>query len=93
MPYLQGLKVDPADQMADGRPFRDINEFKQLLLKDKDQIARALATRLVTYATGAAPQAADQPEIDALVRAVKDRDYGLRALVHQVVGSELFRRK
>ena len=58
-----------------------------------DQIARALATRLVTYATGAAPQAADQPEIDALVRTIKERDYGLRTLVHEVARSELFRRK
>src|SRR5207248_10760429 len=28
MPYLQGPKVDPADVLADGRPFADIDELK-----------------------------------------------------------------
>ncbi len=93
MPYLQGKKVDPADVLPDGQRFRNIDEFKQLLLKDKDQIARALAGRLVTYATGAAVQTADQPEIEAIVRRIRDRDYGLRTLVHEIVQSELFRRK
>ena len=93
MPYLQGPKVDPADVMADGQKFRDIDEFKQLLLKDKDQLARALTEKLVTYATGAAPQLGDQKEIDAIVGRIRERDYGTRALVHEVVQSRLFLHK
>jgi mono/diheme cytochrome c family protein len=93
MPYLQGPKVDPADVLADGRKFRDIDEFKQLLLKDREQIARNLAERLVTYATGAAPQLGDQKEIDAIVRNAAAKDFGLRALVHEVVGSRVFLHK
>ena len=53
MPYLKGQKVDPADVMPDGEQFENIDEFKQLLLKDKDQLARALTEKLLTYATGA----------------------------------------
>src|SRR5262249_34835089 len=34
MRYYQGPKVDPADVLPDGRKFRDIDELKQLLLKD-----------------------------------------------------------
>jgi mono/diheme cytochrome c family protein len=93
MPYLQGKKVDPADVLPDGRKFRDIDEFKQLLLSDKDQLARALTERLVTYATGAAPRPADRDEIDAIVRKIRDRDYGLRTLVHEIVQSKLFQSK
>jgi cytochrome c553 len=93
MPYLQGPKVDPADVTADGQKFRDIDEFKQLLLKDKDQLARALTEKLVTYATGAAPQPGDQKEIDAIVGRIRERDYGTRALVHEVVQSRLFLHK
>src|SRR5262249_25809279 len=40
MPYLKGPKVDAAGVLADGRRFRNIEEFKQLLLRDKDQLAR-----------------------------------------------------
>lgn len=93
MPYLQGKKVDPADEMPDGQRFRDVDEFKQLLLKERDQIARALTTRLVTYATGATVQASDQPEIEAIVARIRDRDYGLRTLVHEVVQSTMFQNK
>jgi hypothetical protein len=90
MPYLQGPKVDPADVMADGQKFRDIDEFKQILLKDRDQLARNLTERLVTYATGAAPQPGDQKEIEAIVANVRGKNYGLRSLVHEIVQSRTF---
>jgi hypothetical protein len=93
MHYLQGPKVDPADVLEDGRRFADIDEFRQLLLKDRDQIARALTRRLVTYATGATTREADLPEIEAIVARARERDYGLRTLVHEVVRSRLFQTK
>jgi hypothetical protein len=93
MPYLQGPKVDPADVLADGRKFQGIDEFKQLLLKDKDQVARNLTERLVTYATGAAPQMGDQKEIEAIVGRIRDKNYALRSLVHEIVQSRLFLHK
>jgi hypothetical protein len=93
MRYLNGPAVDPADVLPDGRKFKNIDEFKQLLLADKDQLARALAEKLVAYGTGMAPTAGDQPEIEAIVAAVRDKNYGLRALVHEVVQSKVFRNK
>ena len=93
MPYLEGPKVDPADELPDGRHFSNIDELKQLLLEDKDQIARALTVKLLTYGTGGAPQSADQPQIEAIVGKAREKDYGLRSLIHEIVQSELFRRK
>jgi mono/diheme cytochrome c family protein len=93
MPYRMGLTVDPSDVMPDGSKFKDIDEFKQLLLKDKDQLARALAEKLLTYATGAAPEATDKAEIEAIVRKIRERNYGLRTLVHEVVQSGVFQTK
>jgi hypothetical protein len=93
MPYLQGPKVDPAAVLADGRAFQNIDEFKQLLLQDKDQFARSLTAKLVTYATGGPPAPADRPQIDAIVGKVGEKGDGLRSLVHEIVQSELFRRK
>src|SRR5947199_8283330 len=43
MRYKKGPAVDPADVLPDGRRFRDIDEYKQLLLADKDHLTRALA--------------------------------------------------
>ncbi len=93
MPYRMGAKVDPSDVMPDGSKFTNIDEFKQLLLKDKDQLARALAEKLLTYATGAAPEATDKPEIEAIVKRAREKNYGFRTLVHEVVQSKMFQTK
>jgi len=93
MMYNQGKPVDPADQLADGQKFRNIDEFKQLLLKDKDQLTRALAVQLMTYATGGTPLPSDQAEIEAIVSRVKEKQYGFRTLVHEVVLNKLFQTK
>lgn len=92
MPYHEGKAVDPAD-VFEGEKFADIDGLKKLLLKDKDRIARALTTKLVTYATGAAPTATDKRAVDEIVKRCRDKGYGLRAMVHEVVQSELFREK
>jgi mono/diheme cytochrome c family protein len=93
MPYRNGKPVDPSDVMPDGQKFKNIDELRQILLKDRDQLARALTVRLATYATGAAPTEGDRNEIEAIVRSVREKGYGLRSLVHAIVQSELFRSK
>ncbi len=93
MPYLKGKKVDPADVTADGERFENIDQFKQILLRDKPQLARALTTKLITYATGRAPQASDREAVEAIVAKIGAKDYGLRSLIHEIVQSELFRNK
>jgi Protein of unknown function (DUF1588)/Protein of unknown function (DUF1585) len=92
MPYHRGKKVDPTD-VFEGQPFQNVDEFKQLLLKDKDQLARALTEKLLTYATGGAPEAADKAEIEAIVRKVREKNYGFRTLVHEIVQSKVFQTK
>lgn len=93
MPYLKGKKVDPADVTADGEPFKNIDEFKQLLLRDKPRLARALATKLIAYATGRAPQPSDREAVEAIVAKAGAKNFGLRTLVHELVQSDLFRNK
>lgn len=93
MRYKRGPDVDAGDVLPDGRRFRDIDEYKELLLKDKDQLARGLAEKLLTYATGSAPAKADGPEIDAIVKKAREKDYGFRTLVHEIVQSKVFQEK
>jgi len=93
MRYRKGLLVDAADVLPDGQKFRNIDEFKQVLLRDKDQLARALAEKLLSYATGAAPAKSDKPEIEAIVAKIRDKDFGLRTLVHEIVQSKAFQSK
>lgn len=93
MPYHKGKPVDPSNVTEDGQPFQNIDEFRKLLLRDKDQLARSLTTKLLTYSTGGAPTKADRPEIEAIVARVRDKNYGFRSLVHEVVQSGLFQSK
>jgi hypothetical protein len=83
----------PADVLPDGRKFRNIDELKELLLSDKDQLARALTERLLTYSTGAAPASPDRREVERIVQSIKEDHYGFRTLIHEVTQSKLFRSK
>jgi hypothetical protein len=89
----QGPGVDPADVTPDGRKFRDIDEYKKLLLEDKDQLAAALTEKLLTYSTGAAPAKADKPQIKAIVAKAREKNYGFKSLIHEVVQSPMFQSK
>jgi len=89
----KGPAVDAADTLPDGRSFSDIDEFKRLLGQDKDQVARALAEHLLTYATGGSVRAADRPAIDEIVARVRPKNYGLRTLIHEIVQSPTFQSK
>ncbi len=91
--YQQGATVDPADTLPDGRRFKDIRGYKRLLLEDKDQLARNLAEKLLAYATGAETAALDNPEVEAIVDRVRNKNYGFRSLIHEVVQSPLFQMK
>ena len=85
-----GPAVDASGELADGRKFQGITDFKKLLLDQQDQVVRALASNLVTYGTGAGIQFADRDAIEAISKQAKADGSGLRSLVHAVVQSPLF---
>lgn len=93
MAYHEGKQVDPSDVLAGGERFENIDQFKQLLLRDKPQLARALTGKLLTYATGRSPQSADREAVEAIVAKISKENYGLRSLVHAIVESEVFQSK
>jgi hypothetical protein len=91
--YLQGPDVDASGELADGRKFQDVDAFRGFLLGQKEQVARGLTQKLVTYATGGAPEASDRPEIEAILARIREKQYGLRSLIHEIVQSRMFREK
>jgi len=85
--------VDPSGVLEDGRAFRDVRDFKRLLLADEPQIARNLARQLAVYATGAPIRFSDRAPLEKILQATAQREFGVRSLVHSIVQSELFRNK
>ena len=91
--YKRGPVVDPSGVTADGKEFLGITEFKQLLLNEKEQVARNFISRLVVYATGGEIQFADRDEIESLLDRTREDDFPVRDIIHNVVQSRLFRHK
>ena len=85
-----GPAVDPGDTLPNGRRFGNVDEYKELLLADPDQLARNLTEKLLAYSTGAAPTTADQAEVERIVRRLRDHGYGFKSLLHEIVQSHLF---
>ncbi|QDV36214.1 DUF1592 domain-containing protein [Tautonia plasticadhaerens] len=91
--FHDALPVDSAGTLPDGRPFRDVREFKALLVEDERPIARNLARQLTIFATGAPVRFSDREEIERILDAAEPGRYGVRSIVHAIVQSDLFRNK
>ena len=85
--------VEPGSELPDGRTFKDLAELELLLLADERQIARNLVRQLVVFATGAAVQFGDRPEVERILDRSRSADYGVRSLITEIVQSQLFRWK
>jgi hypothetical protein len=84
------LPIDSSFSLADGREFKDFDEFRDLLCTDPRSIARNFAEKLLVYGTGAPITFADRAIVEEIVDQSVDQDYGLRSLLHAVVSSPTF---
>lgn len=84
------LPIDPSFEMADGRPFKDVNEFRQRVLEVPERLAENLATHLLTYGTGAPIHFADRQVVDGIVKRSADNNYGFRTIIEEAVTSRVF---
>ncbi|NNJ25805.1 DUF1592 domain-containing protein [Alienimonas chondri] len=90
---FNGLAVDPADVLPDGRAFANLKEFKTLLAADERQLAVSLAEKWLVYGTGEGCGFADRRAVDAIVDEAAAEDYGLRTLLLAAVCSDAFKRR
>jgi hypothetical protein len=92
--FHYGLPVDSAGVLTDGRSFKDIREFKRLLLDHEEAtVARNLVGQLTTYGTGAPVGFADRKTVQEILDKTRASGYGVRDIVHGIVASDLFRNK
>jgi hypothetical protein len=88
-----GPDVETGGKTPEGRDFKNIDDYKKLLLDDKDQLARNLTEKLLVYSTGAEIQFADREVVEQIVGNVRKKQYGLRSLIHEIVQSRIFLNK
>jgi hypothetical protein len=85
--------INTSVTMANGTEIADIVQFKQMLMKRKELVARCLTEKMLIYATGRKLEATDRGEVDRLVAQLAKRENRLRDLVHLVATSNIFRSK
>lgn len=86
--------VDSTVQLPDGTAIQGVQGLKSYLTQEKrDDFAKALVTRMLSYALGRYVDFADQAAIDQILTQSKPDSYRLRDLVRHIVMSEPFQTK
>ena len=85
--------VDASGVMPDGRAFTDSDQFKRLLLEDRDKVAQAFIEHLCTYALRRVLTVDDRDDINMIEEEAKKNDYRVKDIVRAVALSELMRKR
>jgi len=88
--YRLGSPVDAAGELTTGAKFANLDELKQLLLASQDRVAKCVADKLLTFATGREMGFSDRSEMDKIVAQSKTKNHAMRDLIHAVVQSKIF---
>jgi hypothetical protein len=84
--------VDAKATLPDGAEVNGAAELADYLVERRgSQFARALTSKMLTYALGRSLELGDEPALDELVRKFEEDDYRLKSLVTLIVASEPFR--
>ncbi len=88
------LPVDAKATLPDGTAMHSVQDLRTYLMGHRrEDVVRAVVTKLLAYALGRSLEFTDQPEIDRLTTQFVENNLKLRTLVHEVVKSDLFRTK
>ena len=85
--------VDASGVLPDGRKFADSVQFKQLLMTDRDRIARAFIEHLCTYALRRVLTVDDRDDVQSIVETARKKQYRLQDIIQAVATSELFQKR
>lgn len=85
--------IDASGVLPDGRHFRDSVQFKQLVLADRDQVARAFIEHLCTYALRRVLTIDDQDDLKAIQAEARKNQYRVQDIVRAVALSDLLHKR
>ncbi len=89
--YGKGLAIDASGELPGGKQFDDVIGFKQILLNQSDQFARALTEKLLAYALGQRIEPLDRPTVDQILQQTVSNQYAMADLITEVVLTDAFR--
>lgn len=85
------VPVESAAVLPDGTKVQDVTDLKRWVVGNIDRFSECFGGKLMTYATGRAPNYAERKEIESIVAANHEQGNGARDLVLALIQSETFR--
>jgi hypothetical protein len=86
-----GKAIDSGGVTPDGRAFHGPEEFRKILLQDKDKFIRVFCSRLLGYALNRGLEIQDQPTQLRMEEALKKSDFHCEPVILALVKSYPFR--
>ena len=85
-----GVAIDSAGELPDGKRFTTPAELKGLLAKREADLARNLTERLMAYALGRQLEGYDEIVVDQLMVNITKEKYRVRTIITEIITSYLF---
>ena len=90
----QAQPIDATVELPDGKQIAGADGLRVYLLEErKEQFARSLVMRLLTYALGRSLELTDQSSVAQVLEQFAKDDFRLQGLIYKVVSSEPFQTK
>ncbi len=87
----EGVLIDTAGKLPDGRTFAGAAQLKSVLKADREKYVRNFSAKLLTYGLGRGLEYYDEPALDKMVISAQKGENRFSALVLAVVQSDPFR--
>ena len=88
--YDNGREVDSSGQLFRKHKFKNVVEFKDAILAEKNRFTRAFAEHILSYALGRTLTPGDTLAVDLMTERVVADGYRLHTVLHEVVQSAPF---
>jgi len=79
--------------LPDGRSFQTLAELKEIIKGNRDDFARCLSEKVLTYALGRGLEHYDFVAVDRIVESLKRDNYRFSTLVLEIVRSDPFQKR
>jgi hypothetical protein len=85
--------IDATGRLPDGQEFNGPDELRAILVGQRETFARALTSKLLTYALGRGLERYDTPTVKQIAGRLPARNYKFSALVLEIVNSLPFQQQ
>jgi hypothetical protein len=88
--YDRKLEVDASGKLPNGKTFSSPNQFRNLVIEEKETFTRCLTKKLLTYGIGRKINSGDREAVNQIVEKMNQSEKGMKDLIKMIVLSEPF---